>query len=78
MPGMDGHEVLAALRAGDGPNARIPVLAFTAEADVASTADISRFDGLVRKPIEPAAMLTAIATAIHFDPEPQTHALAIG
>jgi PAS domain S-box-containing protein len=78
MPGMDGHAALSALRAGGGPNARIPVLAFTAEADVGANADITLFDGLVRKPIEPAAMLTSISTVLQVQPEPKSHAHAFG
>ncbi len=61
MPGMDGPAVLAALRSADGPNMNIPVLAFTADADLAwlSEGEV-RFDDIVRKPIEAASLIQAV------------------
>jgi PAS domain S-box-containing protein len=61
MPGMDGPETLRRLRAEDGPNTAIPVMAFTADADLKSLRDGDQFDDAVDKPINPAAMLTTIA-----------------
>ena len=64
MPGLDGRRTLARLRQTPGPNMNVPVLAFTADADVAGDGDLSGFDGLVRKPIEPRDMLSRIAAAV--------------
>jgi len=68
MPGLDGRQTLARLRACRGPNQEIPVLAFTADADVAGHGDLGLFDGLVRKPIQPSDMYTAIAEACRWLP----------
>ncbi|MDZ4372624.1 MAG: PAS domain S-box protein [Phenylobacterium sp.] len=63
MPGLDGRGALAQLRARRGPNQTVPVLAFTADADVQKDGDLEGFDGLVRKPIQPRDMYAAIAQA---------------
>jgi PAS domain S-box-containing protein len=63
MPGLDGRGTLAQLRAVGGPNQSVPVLAFTADADVQTDGDLDGFDGLVRKPIQPIDMYAALATA---------------
>jgi PAS domain S-box-containing protein len=79
MPGLDGRQTLARLRACRGPNQDIPVLAFTADADVAGQGDLEVFDGLVRKPIQPADMYAAIAAACRWLPredEEADHAAA--
>ena len=52
------------LRAGEGPNQSIPVLAFTAEAEEFSTHLVDGFDGLVAKPMIPAHAVAAIHAAI--------------
>jgi PAS domain S-box-containing protein len=67
MPVLDGRGALARLRAGDGPNTHVPVLAFTADADISGDEDLSGFDGLLRKPIEPMDMLRQIAAALAYD-----------
>jgi PAS domain S-box-containing protein len=64
MPGLDGRGALKRLRETAGPNRDIPVLAFTADADLAAEGDLAGFDGLVRKPIQPLAMYAAIARAV--------------
>jgi CheY-like chemotaxis protein len=68
MPGMSGDAALATLRAGSGPNNDVPVLAFTANADLAGfdAAALSGFDGVVRKPIVAAELFAAIAEAINW------------
>jgi signal transduction histidine kinase len=63
MPGMDGHEALARLRAVAGPNQEIPVLAFTADAEVAGEDNLRAFSGVVRKPVTPLDLYRAIAGA---------------
>jgi PAS domain S-box-containing protein len=58
MPGLDGPQVLARLRAEPGPNQDTPVLAFSAEVDAGATAG---FDDFVSKPLDPMALVQAIA-----------------
>ncbi len=67
MPEMDGPEVLACLRAGEGPNQSVPVLAFTAEAEEFSTHVVDGFDGLVAKPMIPAHAVASIRAVIFGD-----------
>jgi PAS domain S-box-containing protein len=75
MPGLDGRGALKRLRATPGPNQHIPVLAFTADADLAAEGDLAGFDGLVRKPIQPLAMFTTIGRAVQWlsDEEDTAH-----
>ena len=61
MPGMDGHQALSTLRGQPGPNRNIPVLAFTADAEMGESAPLDAFDGVVRKPIEVVALSGLIA-----------------
>ncbi|ESQ86951.1 hypothetical protein ABAC460_21465 [Asticcacaulis sp. AC460] len=64
MPGMDGTMAAQRIRAEAGPNRDTPILAFTANGnDLYNPAD---FDGLVAKPITPAALVNAIADAANF------------
>ena len=64
MPDLDGRDVLARLRAIDGPNRLAPVLAFTADAEVGDGAGLAAFDGVVRKPIDPKALAEGLALAV--------------
>jgi PAS domain S-box-containing protein len=76
MPVLDGRAALRALRETPGPNQDVPVLAFTADADLEGEGDLDGFDGLVRKPIQPLDMYSAIAGAIQWAPiedEDETH-----
>jgi CheY-like chemotaxis protein len=68
MPVLDGRAALRALRETPGPNQDVPVLAFTADADLEGEGDLDGFDGLVRKPIQPLDMYGAIAGAIQWAP----------
>jgi len=68
MPVLDGRAALRGLRQTAGPNQYVPVLAFTADADVEGEGDLDGFDGLVRKPIQPLEMYSAIAGAIQWAP----------
>jgi CheY-like chemotaxis protein len=69
MPHLDGPGALAEIRAGDGPNRDAPILAFTADAQVAALGQPRGFDGLVRKPIVPLALAQAICEAVQRDPQ---------
>jgi CheY-like chemotaxis protein len=60
MPEMDGVGALARLRRRAGPNQHTPVLAFTADA-AAEAETVALFDGWVGKPIQPLALLDALA-----------------
>ena len=64
MPVLDGRATLARLRSEPGPIRDVPVVAFTADADVGGRDDLAGFDGLVRKPIQPLDMYAAIAAAV--------------
>jgi signal transduction histidine kinase/ActR/RegA family two-component response regulator len=62
MPGMDGPTALRAIRAGEGGQAVVPVVALTAEA---MEGDAERylamgFDGYLTKPISPPHLLQAL------------------
>lgn len=66
MPELDGRETTRRLRAGDGPNARTPVIAVTADTapeDIAAclAAGMNHF---VAKPLTPAVLLTALGQAL--------------
>ena len=72
MPGLDGWEVLAALKADGGHCAEIPVLMLTAR-----TSELDRvkggIEGAVRyltKPFSPADLRTAVLDVLSGDPEP--------
>jgi PAS domain S-box-containing protein len=69
MPQLDGRSALKRLRNEPGPNRSVPVLAFTADADVAGDGDLEGFDGLVRKPIQPLDMYAAIAAVTQWSDE---------
>ncbi|WP_430424092.1 ATP-binding protein [Phenylobacterium sp.] len=64
MPEMNGPEVLNRLRASDGPNQSVPVLAFTAGSESFLKQDLDGFDGMVAKPMVPADVIAAIHAAI--------------
>lgn len=76
MPKLDGRGALAQLRATSGPNQMVPVLAFTADADLAGDGDLDGFDGLVRKPIQPLELYGAIAAATQWPLEDEDVAYA--
>ena len=67
MPGLDGPTTASVIRHGGGANAEIPILAFSA--DVTSPLDSALFDGLIAKPIDPAALLSALSTALEQEAE---------
>ncbi|GAA0645674.1 ATP-binding protein [Brevundimonas lenta] len=70
MPVMDGVEATRAIRALSGPEARIPILALTANADPRDE-DLylaAGMDGVAQKPIQPDALLDAIRRVLSSDP----------
>ena len=62
MPGVDGPQALRRIRAEDGPNRSIPILGFSADAELSGLADAGGFDGAVAKPINAATLIQAVAT----------------
>jgi PAS domain S-box-containing protein len=64
MPQVDGREALRRLREQPGPNQAVPVLAFTADAEVGDGAGLEAFDGVIRKPIDPLDMAARIAATM--------------
>ena len=65
MPEMDGFDVLARLREGGGPNVSTPVIACTANVLPAQLEAYEKAGtaGVLAKPIDPRAMLEAVAAA---------------
>lgn len=65
MPDMDGLDVLAQLRAGEGPNVATPVIACTANVlpDQIESYRKAGTAAVLAKPIDPRAMLQAVAAA---------------
>ena len=62
MPELDGRETTRRLRAGSGPNARVPVIAVTADTapeDIAACMDAG-MSYFVSKPLTPPALLGAL------------------
>ncbi|MGD0141528.1 MAG: PAS domain S-box protein [Rhizomicrobium sp.] len=65
MPEMDGYDAALAIRDGAGPNAGAPILAFTADSALRPERDGTTrlFDGIVRKPMMPDALIAALGKA---------------
>ena len=66
MPGMDGREATRQLRATEGPNRHIPVIAVTASA-TAKDWDACRAAGMdahVAKPIDPSQLHAALSEVL--------------
>jgi len=72
MPRLDGMAALRRIRSGPGPNDATPILAFTADAtaELAGSLTSEGFDDVVAKPLEPNALLAAIARATAIDMAP--------
>jgi len=72
MPNMNGFDVLAALRASDGPNRDIPAIALTADLSRDETGyKQCGFDGFLPKPVTLRPVLQtilAVMSARHRDP----------
>ena len=71
MPGLDGIGALQAIRAAGGPNCKIPILAFTADAseDLLSYLNGFGFNGVVAKPLSPGALIQAVTQALSVEDE---------
>jgi len=61
MPGVDGWTAARAIRGEAGLNQATPMLAFSADITADDEAALGMFEGVVRKPIEMAELLFAIA-----------------
>lgn len=63
MPGVDGRQALARIRAGAGPNRTTPVLAFTADHGVGALAALKGegFEACLAKPINPTELVEQIS-----------------
>jgi CheY-like chemotaxis protein len=69
MPVMDGPTALRHIRSAPGPNRHTPVLAFSADTDLERLVDkAGGFDGVVRKPIDPASLISMVAMAVVTEP----------
>ncbi len=74
MPNVGGIEAARAIRASGSPNAAIPIIALTANAepDSLEACRAAGMTGHVSKPISPAALYDAIVTALRHVPEVET------
>jgi CheY-like chemotaxis protein len=73
MPIMGGVEACRRIREAGGENRKAAIFAFTADADLEQPGMIGGqgFDGLISKPVNPAAMVTAILQELaHQDADP--------
>ncbi len=66
MPGVSGGDALAEIRDAPGPNQDVPILAFTADADM-TPLDQHGFDGVVSKPIMALELITAVDACTRWD-----------
>ena len=62
MPVLDGASAARRIRIEDGPNASVPILAFSAELGILPEPGV--FDGVVPKPLDAGNLVAAIAGAI--------------
>jgi len=72
MPNMDGVEAVGRLRDGQAGRADIPVVALTADAMPGEESRLKAlgFDALQHKPVQPAALIAAIAEVLAAPPRP--------
>lgn len=78
MPRLDGPGALLRIRQAPGPNDATPILAFTADADAEIGGRLAAlgFQDVVAKPLEPGALIAAVARASDFIPQPWSAANA--
>jgi PAS domain S-box-containing protein len=67
MPGVSGTDALGEIRDRPGPNQDVPILAFTADADLGLLGGDHGFDGLVSKPIMAADLVDAVDRCTRWD-----------
>jgi len=74
MPNLDGRGALQKIRGEPGPNDATPILAFTADADAANAEGLAAvgFQDVVGKPLEPVALIVAVARATAFANDEQS------
>jgi CheY-like chemotaxis protein len=60
MPELSGADALVEIRDAPGPNQDVPILAFTADADMNLLEQHHGFDGMVSKPIAALELITAV------------------
>jgi CheY-like chemotaxis protein len=74
MPRLDGPSALKRIRSQPGPNDATPILAYTADADPQAAVHLAErgFQGVVSKPVEPGALIAAVARATAFADEDLT------
>jgi len=60
MPGISGQDALIEIRDAPGPNQDVPILAFTADADLTQLGLEHGFDGLVAKPVMAVDLIEAV------------------
>jgi len=68
MPGLDGLDTLRKIRGEPGPNDSIPVLAFSADADLGGLLGPDGFDGFVEKPIDATRLIQTVSDWAGWDP----------
>ena len=68
MPRLDGLGALRRIRGSQGPNDATPILAFTADADTEIVGRLASmgFQDMVAKPLQPGALIAAVARATAF------------
>jgi PAS domain S-box-containing protein len=67
MPEVSGADALAEIRDAAGPNQDVPILAFTADADMILLDGRQGFDGVVSKPIMALDLITAVDACTRWD-----------
>ncbi|MDO8380721.1 PAS domain S-box protein [Phenylobacterium sp.] len=73
MPRLDGPGALRRIRETPGPNDATPILAYTADADaeIGGRLTAMGFQDIVAKPLDPRALISAVARATAFDHDQQ-------
>jgi CheY-like chemotaxis protein len=64
MPEMNGHEATRKIRASEGPNQHVPIIAVTAESDETACREAG-MDWFVAKPIDPQGLMGVVIQALN-------------